>query len=87
MIAVLTLSLGLLGAAFATAQQPSGARAAPGPAGEEGVENSVPLRFSSDSGMDIGMDNGDVVSPSYQARAPFAFTDKIGKVVFDLAPH
>ena len=47
---------------------------------------TVPVRFSSYAGMDIGKDNGDVVSPTYKAKAPFAFTGKIGKVVFDLAP-
>jgi hypothetical protein len=36
--------------------------------------------------MDIGKDNGDVVSPTYKGKAPFAFTGKIGKVIFDLAP-
>jgi arylsulfatase len=56
------------------------------PVGENKLPNTVPLRFSSYSGMDIGKDNGDVVSPTYKARAPFAFTGKIGKVVFDLAP-
>ncbi len=56
------------------------------PAGENHLQNTVPLRFSSYSGMDIGKDNGDVVSPTYKSKAPFAFTGKIGKVVFDLAP-
>ena len=37
--------------------------------------------------MDIGKDNGEVVSATYKAKAPFAFTGKIGKVVFDLAPQ
>jgi arylsulfatase A-like enzyme len=54
--------------------------------GENHLQNTVPLRFSSYSGMDIGKDNGDVVSPTYKSKAPFAFTGKIGKVVFDLAP-
>jgi arylsulfatase len=54
--------------------------------GENKLEHTVPSRFSSYAGMDIGKDNGDVVSPSYRAKAPFAFTGKIGKVVFDLAP-
>jgi arylsulfatase len=56
------------------------------PVGENNLPNTVPLRFSSYSGMDIGKDNGDVVSPTYKSKAPFAFTGKIGKVVFDLAP-
>jgi arylsulfatase len=56
------------------------------PVGENRLPSTVPIRFSSYSGMDIGKDNGDVVSPTYKAKAPFAFTGKIGKVVFDLAP-
>jgi arylsulfatase len=55
--------------------------------GENKMEHSVPVRFSSYSGMDIGKDNGDVVSETYKAKAPFAFTGKIGKVAFDLAPE
>jgi arylsulfatase len=54
--------------------------------GENKMPNTVPARFSSYSGFDVGKDNGDVVSESYKAKAPFAFTGKIGKVVFDLAP-
>lgn len=54
--------------------------------GENKVSNTVPARFTSYSGFDIGKDNGDVVSESYKAKAPFAFTGKIGKVVFDLSP-
>jgi arylsulfatase len=57
------------------------------PAGENRIEHTVPLRFTSYAGMDIGEDNGDVVSPTYAGRSPFPFTGKIGKVVFDLAPH
>ncbi len=56
------------------------------PAGEAKLVHTVPNRFSSYAGMDIGKDNGDVVSSSYRAQAPFIFTGKIGKVVFDLAP-
>jgi arylsulfatase len=52
--------------------------------GEGRLEHGVPLRFSSYSGMDIGKDNGDPVSPTYAAKSPFAFTGAIGKVVFDL---
>lgn len=54
--------------------------------GQNRIEHGVPLRFSTYAGMDIGKDNGDPVSPSYAAKSPFAFTGKIGKVVFDLAP-
>ena len=54
------------------------------PAGENTLPHTVPQRFSSYAGLDIGKDNGDVVSPSYRSKAPFAFSGKIGKVVFDL---
>ncbi len=47
----------------------------------------MPLRFTSYSGMDIGKDNGEPVSPTYQAKSPFPFTGKIGKVEFDLGPR
>jgi hypothetical protein len=36
--------------------------------------------------MDIGKDNGDPVSTSYKDRSPFAFTGKINKVEFKMAP-
>jgi hypothetical protein len=36
--------------------------------------------------MDVGKDNGEPVSPTYGGRSPFAFTGKIDRVVFDLAP-
>lgn len=54
--------------------------------GENRLPATVPSRFSSYSGFDIGKDNGDVVSETYKDKAPFAFTGKIEKVVFDLAP-
>jgi arylsulfatase len=56
------------------------------PAGENRLEHTVPFRFSSYSGMDVGKDNGAPVSLSYEKKAPFTFTGKIGKVVFDLSP-
>jgi hypothetical protein len=37
--------------------------------------------------MDIGRDNGLVVDLTYEDLAPYAFTGKIKKVVFDLKPH
>lgn len=54
--------------------------------GENRLPETVPQRFSTYAGMDIGKDNGDPVSPSYASRSPFAFTGTIGKVVFDLGP-
>lgn len=57
------------------------------PAGENHLASTCPARFSGYAGMDIGRDNGGVVSPSYRTKAPFAFTGKIEKVVFELLPH
>jgi hypothetical protein len=55
--------------------------------GEDHMQQSVPIRFTTYAGMDIGKDNGEPVSPSYEAKSPFAFTGKIHRVVFDLAPE
>ena len=57
------------------------------PASDVRLEHTVPLRFSSYAGMDIGKDNGEPVSPSYRDKSPFAFTGKIEKVVFELDPR
>jgi arylsulfatase len=46
------------------------------PAGEIRLERTVPLRFTTYAGMDIGKDNGEPVSFSYENRAPFAFTGR-----------
>jgi arylsulfatase len=51
------------------------------------MDHTVPIRFSAYAGMDIGRDNGAVVDLGYADRAPFAFTGKIKKVVFDVKPH
>jgi arylsulfatase len=53
--------------------------------GENHMEQSVPQRFTTYAGMDIGKDNGEPVSLTYRAKSPFPFTGKIGKVVFDLS--
>jgi arylsulfatase len=57
------------------------------PVAEGRLERTVPLRFTTYAGMDIGKDNGEPVSPSYRDRSPFAFTGKIEKVVFELEPR
>jgi hypothetical protein len=57
------------------------------PVGENRLEHDVPLRFSSYSGMEIGQDNGDPVSPSYATQSPLPFSGKIDKVVCDFAPR
>ncbi|MBV8487834.1 MAG: arylsulfatase, partial [Planctomycetaceae bacterium] len=56
------------------------------PVAEGRLERTVPLRFTTYAGMDIGKDNGEPVSPSYRDKSPFAFTGKIEKVVFELEP-
>ncbi len=59
--------------------------------GENHLKHTVPARFTTYAGMDIGKDNGDPVSPSYATKSPFAFTGKILKIDFDVisqpAPH
>jgi arylsulfatase len=56
------------------------------PVGENHLEKTVPQRFTSYAGLDIGKDNGEPVSPSYRGKSPFPFTGKIGRVIFELAP-
>ncbi|WP_136707973.1 arylsulfatase [Agromyces sp. H66] len=57
--------------------------------GEGRIDRTVPVAFSSYSGMDIGRDNGLVVDAAYKEQAPYAFTGAVHTVVFDLkpAPH
>jgi arylsulfatase len=54
--------------------------------GKGRLEKTVALRFSGYSGMDICRDNGLVVDRAYAAKAPYAFTGAVRKVVFDLKP-
>ncbi len=54
--------------------------------GEGTMPKTVPIAFSSYSGMDIGRDNGLVVDLDYEDKAPYAFTGTVKKVVFDLMP-
>jgi arylsulfatase len=54
--------------------------------GEGRLDRTVPVAFSSYSGMDISCDNGLVVDHAYKAKAPYAFTGTVMKVVFDLKP-
>jgi hypothetical protein len=46
------------------------------------LEKTVPVQFSIQEGLDIGMDNGSQVDFTY--KLPFAFTDKIEKVTVEL---
>ena len=50
------------------------------------LHQTVPIAFTSYSGMDISRDNGGVVDLEYEDRAPYAFTGTVKGVVFDLAP-
>jgi arylsulfatase len=51
------------------------------------LDHTVPFGFSGYAGMDIGRDNGLVVDRTYAAKAPFAFTGTVKKVVFEVDPH
>jgi len=55
--------------------------------GEGRMPKTVPLAFTSYSGMDIGRDNGLVVDLDYEDKAPYAFTGTVKQIVFDLKPH
>jgi arylsulfatase len=54
--------------------------------GEGTIPRTVPLAFTSYAGMDVGRDNGGVVDLAYEDKAPYAFTGRVKKVVFDLKP-
>ncbi len=54
--------------------------------GEGDMPRTVPVTFTSYSGMDIGRDNGLVVDRAYEDKAPYAFTGVVKQVVFDLMP-
>lgn len=56
------------------------------PVGKGDMPHTVPIAFTSYSGMDIGRDNGLVVDRAYEAKAPYSFTGTVKKVVFDLKP-
>ena len=50
------------------------------------MPKTVPIAFTSYSGMDIGRDNGLVVDLDYEDKAPYAFTGTVKRVTFDLKP-
>jgi arylsulfatase len=54
--------------------------------GEGRMPHSVAMLFTTYAGMDMGRDNGGVVDLDYEDKAPYAFTGKLKKVVFDLKP-
>ena len=55
--------------------------------GEGDVPMTVPVTFTSCSGVDIGRENGLVVDLAYEDHAPYAFTGTVKSVVFDLKTH
>jgi arylsulfatase len=54
--------------------------------GEGRLDHTCAMLFTTYAGMDMGRDNGGVVDLAYEDRAPYAFTGKLKKVVFDLKP-
>jgi arylsulfatase len=48
------------------------------------IERTIPVRFSLDETLDVGMDTGTPVVEDYVAKMPFKFTGTINKVVVDL---
>jgi arylsulfatase A-like enzyme/uncharacterized membrane protein len=54
--------------------------------GEGRLDHTCSMLFTTYAGMDMGRDNGGVVDDAYEARAPYAFTGMLRKVVFDLKP-
>ena len=54
--------------------------------GEGRIDKTVPMMATSYAGMDVSRDNGLVVDLAYEDKAPYAFTGKVKKVVFDLKP-
>jgi len=52
--------------------------------GEGAMKHTVAWIFSTYAGMDIGRDNGGVVDPAYEDKAPYAYKGKVKKVVFDV---
>ncbi len=54
--------------------------------GEGRMLRSVAMLYTTYAGMDMGRDNGGVVDLDYEDKAPYAFTGRLKKVVFDLQP-
>ncbi|MGZ6313289.1 MAG: sulfatase-like hydrolase/transferase, partial [Candidatus Limnocylindrales bacterium] len=54
--------------------------------GEGDMPRTVPVTFTSYSGMDVGRDNGLVVDRAYEDKAPYPFTGTVKQVVFDIKP-
>jgi len=54
------------------------------PAAKGKIERTVPLRFSLDETMDVGLDTGTPVVEDYVEKMPFEFTGSLKKVVIEL---
>jgi arylsulfatase len=54
--------------------------------GEGRLDKTIPISPTTYAAMDMGRDNGLVVDLDYEAKAPYAFTGTLRKVVFDLKP-
>jgi arylsulfatase len=48
------------------------------------IGRTIPVRFSLDETLDVGMDTGTPVVEDYAAKMPFRFTGVLKKVVVDL---
>jgi len=48
------------------------------------IDRTIPVRFSLDETMDVGMDTGTPVVEDYANKMPFKFTGTIDKVVVEL---
>ena len=51
---------------------------------ERKIERTIPVRFSLDETLDVGMDTGTPVVEDYVDKMPFKFTGVLKKVVIDL---
>jgi arylsulfatase A-like enzyme len=48
------------------------------------LERTVPLNWSLDEGVDVGLDHGTPLTEAYAARLPFRFNGRIAQVTIDL---
>ena len=48
------------------------------------IERTIPIRFSLDETMDVGLDTGTPVVEDYVGKMPFKFTGSLKKVVIEL---
>ena len=48
------------------------------------IERAVPINWSIDEGLDVGLDHGTPLTEAYAARMPFRFNGRIARVTIDL---